>query len=213
MCDGISNVGALISLDSNSSGVSPETIGQSIALLHHFCGCNPRAISINTIIFLTNKKGYPTLSKSMQFLVLELYKRLGRTIRVMVEGKPLHQNGTLDMNMTTNGNINKNINKNINGNINGNTGYLLYLQYLRHLRMKDEVASVLDTEERRMELDYLDHLQSALQPCHDNLGFETYEVCKSTFLLKCYEYFKYMIHIMLANEKIIGFWIFFFIAL
>lgn len=62
--------------------------------------------------------------------------------------------------------------------VTGQSGYLSYVQYIRHLRSKGEVKSVLDTEDSRMELDYLDHLQSALQPCFDNLEFGTYEVCE-----------------------------------
>lgn len=160
MCDGPANLGCMISLDS-SNAPSTDDIGQSLTLLHHFCGCNLRAICFNTDAFLTNKKGYPTMSKTCQFVFTELLKRLGRTVRVLVDGEIRHHNddhATVD--------------------VRGQSGYLSYVQYIRHLRSKGEVASVLDTEDSRMELDYLDHLQSALQPCFDNLEFGTYEVCK-----------------------------------
>ncbi len=134
--------------------VTSETIDESLVLLHHFSGSNLRAICFDTNLFLTNKKGYPTLSKGTQFLFTELLIRLGRTLRVIIEGECLHTEP------------------------NGKSGYLSYLQYLRHLRLKEEVTCTLDTEESRMESDYLDHLQSALQPCYDNLEFSTYEVCE-----------------------------------
>merc|ERR1719232_2365753 len=35
----------------------------SISLLHRFIGHNVRAVSFDTSVFLTNKRGYPTLSK------------------------------------------------------------------------------------------------------------------------------------------------------
>ena len=62
----------------------------------------------------------------------------------------------------------------------GHSGLLLYLQYLRHLRSKDEVKRLIDTEEAKMETGYLDHLQSALHPLGDNLEFATYEVVSRT---------------------------------
>jgi hypothetical protein len=159
MCDGPSNLGIMLSFNSNTIS-TPETIGQSLVLLHRFCGCNLRAVCFNTTSFLTNKKGYPTLSKSTQFLFTELLKRLGRTLRLLIEGESLHHNESETI------------------EVKGKSGYLSYLQYLKHLRLKEEVTRILDTEESKMELDYLDHLQSALQPCFDNLEFSTYEVCE-----------------------------------
>jgi hypothetical protein len=159
MCDGPANVGSMIYFNS-ANLLKPQAIGKSLALLHHFCGCNLRAISFDTDVFLSNKKGYPCLSKTIQFLFIELLKRLGRTIRVLVEGGLLHHNEMVE------------------AEVKGQSEYLSYLQYLKYLRMKDEVTDVLDTDESKMETDYLDHLQSPLQPCFDNLEFGTYEVCK-----------------------------------
>ena len=133
------------------------SLGLNVAmgLLHQFIGCNLRAVSFNTDIFLINKRGFPALPKSMQFIVMELLKRIGRTCRVLVEGIPIHH---------------------IQDNAMGRSGMMLYLQYLRHIRSKDEVTNVIDTEEAKMETGYLDNLQSALQPLGDNLEFSTYEV-------------------------------------
>lgn len=156
ICDGPANVGAMVYLSSENN-LTPETISSSLSLLHHFCGCNLRAITFDTDVFLTNKKGYPTLSKTIQFLYMEVLKRLGRTLRVLIEGQPLHHEKATE-------------------DVTGQSAYLSYLQYVQHLRLKDEITAVLDTDERRMESDYLDHLQSPLQPCFDNLEFGTYEV-------------------------------------
>ncbi len=163
MIDGPANVGAMTCFD--DTAITAENIGKKLVLLHKFCGSNLRAVCFNTKAFLTNKKGYPTLSKASQFLVIEVLKRLGRTIRVLVEGDLLHHAIT---------NVPEII---------GQSGYLSYVQYLRHLRGKQDVTSVLDTEEGKMETDYLDHLQSPLQPCFDNLEFSTYEVCKSFIMI------------------------------
>lgn len=129
----------------------------SISLLHRFIGHNVRAVSFDTSVFLTNKRGYPTLSKSYQMLFTELLKRIGRTLRVLVEGGCRHHPPNTP-------------------DANGLTGCLAYLQYLRHLRSRQEVSGVLDTEESSLELQYLDHLQTPLQPLGDDLEFSTYEV-------------------------------------
>ena len=174
LCDGAMNLGCIIMFDSNalafiqkaegqsSTSTPTSTVGISAAmeLLHQFLGCNLRAVSFNTDIFLANKRGFPALPKSVQFLFMELLKRIGRTCRVLVEGAPLHriqdEEGM------------------------GRSGMMLYLQYLRYIRSKEEVKRVIDTEEARMETGYLDHLQSALQPLGDNLEFSTYEVVRVT---------------------------------
>jgi len=135
--------------------ISSLGLNVAMGLLHQFIGCNLRAVSFNTDIFLINKRGFPALPKSMQFIVMELLKRIGRTCRVLVEGIPIHH---------------------IQDNAMGRSGMMLYLQYLRHIRSKDEVTNVIDTEEAKMETGYLDNLQSALQPLGDNLEFSTYEV-------------------------------------
>jgi protein arginine N-methyltransferase 5 len=157
LCDGALNLGCVIMFDSQSLGlITSLGLNAAMALLHQFIGCNLRAVSFNTDIFLVNKQGFPALPKSMQFLFMELLKRIGRTCRVLVEGVPIHRIQ--------------------DASAMGRSGMMLYLQYLRHIRSKDEVAFAIDTEEARMETGYLDHLQSALQPLGDNLEFSTYEV-------------------------------------
>ena len=185
MCDGASNLGCMVvfqsdktpkiqihsksdhASDQNDSGGDTISMAEALTLLHQLIGCNLRAVNFQTDIFLANKKGFPTLSKAMQILFLELLKRLGRTCRVLVEGLPQSIHEPVS---PSTGN---------DGMVMGHSGLLLYLQYLRHLRSKKEVKEVIDTEEAKMETGYLDHLQSALQPLGDNLEFSTYEVVSS----------------------------------
>jgi protein arginine N-methyltransferase 5 len=179
LCDGAMNLGCIIMFDSNALAFIQKAEGQSstaassltasssslgistaMELLHQFLGCNLRAVSFNTDIFLANKRGFPALPKSVQFLFVELLKRIGRTCRVLVEGALLPLHHIQDEEAM------------------GRSGMMLYLQYLRYIRSKEEVKRVIDTEEARMETGYLDHLQSALQPLGDNLEFSTYEVVR-----------------------------------
>uniref|UniRef100_A0A7S2E2A0 Protein arginine N-methyltransferase n=1 Tax=Helicotheca tamesis TaxID=374047 RepID=A0A7S2E2A0_9STRA len=170
-CDGPSNLGVLLCFHTQ---LEPAQAGLSMVLIHQSVGNNLKALSFVTSTFLTNKRGYPTLSKSHQIIFTELLRRLGRTLRVLVEGTPMHHPPTADAN--------------------GLTGCLAYLQYLRHLRSRQEVAQILDTEESLLETSYLDHLQSPLQPLGDNLEFQTYE----TFERDPVKYQRYKLAIELA---------------
>ena len=155
-CDHPANLGCMLCFDaSSSSSITAQNVGQYLVLVHKMVGCNLRAVSFSTRMFLTNKRGYPTLSKSIQMIFTELLRRLGRTLRVLVEGTPYHDLPTQEAA--------------------GYSGCLPYLQYLRHIRTRPEITFVLDTDEARMETSYLDHLQSPLQPLGDNLEFQTYE--------------------------------------
>jgi len=98
-------------------------------------------------------------------------KRLGRTCRILVEGRSEHGDG----------------------------GHVHYLQYLRHLRSKKDVCQVLDTEESKMELNYLDHLQSALQPLGDNLEYSTYETFERDPVK--YERYRRAVELALIDKK------------
>uniref|UniRef100_A0A6U3ZRB4 Protein arginine N-methyltransferase n=1 Tax=Ditylum brightwellii TaxID=49249 RepID=A0A6U3ZRB4_9STRA len=170
-CDGPSNLGVLLCFHTQ---LEPAQAGMSMVLIHKSVGSNLKAVSFVTSTFLTNKRGYPTLSKSHQIIFTELLRRLGRTLRVIVEGTPMHHPPTAEAN--------------------GLTGCLAYLQYLRHLRSRQEVAQILDTEESLLEASYLDHLQSPLQPLGDNLEFQTYE----TFERDPVKYQRYKLAVELA---------------
>jgi hypothetical protein len=196
MCDGASNLGCILVFQSttptviiqkgsndadgdNADGNADQkedttntmSMAEAMSLMHQLVGCNLRAVTFHTDTFLANKRGFPTLSKAMQILFVELCKRLGRTCRVLVEGMPqsMHEPSSQSSSASEGG-----------GKVMGHSGLLLYLQYLRHLRSKDEVKRLIDTEEAKMETGYLDHLQSALHPLGDNLEFATYEVVSRT---------------------------------
>ena len=159
-CDHPANLGCMLCFDgvhTSPSVITAKNVGTYLALIHKLVGCNLRAVSFSTEVFLTNKRGYPTLSKSHQILFGEILRRVGRTVRVVVEGlpQPAHRGD--------------------DGSAGGRTGCAPYLQYLRHVRSRPELSAVLDTEEAVMETSYLDHLQSPLQPLGDNLEFQTYE--------------------------------------
>lgn len=132
------------------------SIASTIVLLHAFIGNGYpiAAIQYNTQYdFLMNKKCYPTLPKINQFILIMLLQRIGRTIRVLIN--------------TTN---------NINTNNIALAKY--YVQYIQHIRTsKPEIISLLDTiYSQEKEIDYLDQLQSPLQPLKDHLMNLTYEV-------------------------------------
>jgi protein arginine N-methyltransferase 5 len=132
---------------------SPTTyVSSQMILLHRAMALQLKAICFPTTVFLTNKRGYPTLSKSHQVLFTELLRRLGRTIRVLVHGPSVHP-----------------------VSLAGASQCLPYLQYIRHLRQRPEVTTVMDTDEAHLEEGYLDQLQRPLQPLGDHLDFGTYE--------------------------------------
>jgi len=148
-----------------ANGLNTYSVTEILQMLHVLIGMNLKAVSLNTNTFMTNKRGYPTLSKPMQNGFTYILKRLGRTIRVLVEGAPLHS-------PTQNSGMPLPAGSTV---LTGKSGLLPYLQYLRHLRQRPEVTSLIDTAEANMESSYLDHLQSPLQPLGDDLEFATYE--------------------------------------
>lgn len=155
-CDGASNVGMILGLDNfHAQAINPPAaVASMVALVHKAVGSNLKAVTFPTNIFLTNKRGYPALSKTHQVLFTEMLRRLGRTIRVLVEGPTSHP---------------------IPGPAGGATECLPYLQYIRHMRQRPEIVQMIDSSEAALEEAYLDHLQRPLQPLGDHLEFGTYE--------------------------------------
>jgi type II protein arginine methyltransferase len=177
LCDGACNIGMMICIEQMPSGISGSaaaTVASQIILLHKAIGSQLKAISLPTKIFLTNKRGYPTLAKSHQVLVTEVFKRLGRTIRLLVDGPSAHDIP--------------------GGEGMGASKCLTYLQYIRHLRKRPECVAALDTEAAQMEQPYLDSLQRPLQPLKDHLEFSMYE----TFEKDPVKYSKYQEAIYMA---------------
>ncbi len=159
-CDHSSHIGCMLYVCNSLDAASVPVI---VRALHYFLGGgNVKAVSWDTSVFLKNKKGYPTLSKSHQFIFQLLFGRLGRTLRVLLEGN-------MEGSAVVNGG-------NAGGSSGGSTKRLHYLQYLRHLRSRAPLPSILDSEEANIETPYLDHLQSPLQPLGDHLEYQTYEI-------------------------------------
>lgn len=159
------NVASSSAVAAHAAPHTMYTLTQMLQLLHAVMSMNLKAVSFDTQSFMTNKRGYPTLAKVMQFGFLYVLKRLGRTIRVLVEGPPSHTPVPSSGIALPAGST----------DLVGASGLLPYLQYLRHLRQRPEVTSLLDSPAATMETSYLDHLQSPLQPLGDDLEFATYE--------------------------------------
>jgi protein arginine N-methyltransferase 5 len=159
LCDGASNVGMILFMEPIPATVlnsAAATVASQITLLHKAIACQLKAFCFPTKVFLTNKRGYPTLAKSHQVLFTEIMKRIGRTLRVLVDGPSVHDIPN-------------------SGEGLGSTKCLPYLQYIRHLRQRPECVQLLDSEAAQMEQPYLDSLQRPLQPLKDHLEFSMYE--------------------------------------
>jgi len=176
LCDGLWNIGLILDIGPISiMNSAAATIGTQLILIHKAIGMQLKAINLPTKIFLTNKKGYPTLAKSHQVIFAEIIKRVGRTLRVLIEGPSMHDEVPSA----------------------GETKCVSYLQYVRHVRSRDEVTAVLDTVEAILETPYLDSLQRPLQPLKDHLEFSMYE----TFEKDPVKYAKYQEAIFLALKS------------
>lgn len=145
---------------------SQFTLEATLVHLNRLMGLGVKGVTIPTSLFLTNKKGYPTLSKKNQAAIEFLMRRGGDKLRWVFTGERLHfpadeqhqQQGAMATGEDDNG-----------------SGFLHYLQYLFHIRSRPHVTSILDNDEARAEKSYLDYLQAPLQPLADNLEFMTYE--------------------------------------
>ena len=151
-CDHSPSVGCMLSITSPLNVTELPAITRALHIV--MGGGHVKGISWDVSVFLKNKRGYPTLSKSHQYLFQLVYGRLGRTLRTLVEGRvpgaSNHDDG-------------------------GSATRRFYLQYLAHLRSRAPLPSILDSEEAVLETPYLDNLQSPLQPLGDHLEYQTYE--------------------------------------
>jgi len=182
LCDGLGNIGIMLMMETMSStNVAASSVATQLILLHKAIGANLKAICFPTKTFLTNKRGYPTLAKLHQVLFTETLKRVGRTIRVLVQGPSVHDIPNAGEGM-------------------GATRCLPYLQYIRHIRQRPECKEALDSEEASMERAYLDSLQRPLQPLKDHLEFSMYE----TFEKDPVKYTKYQEAVYLALKDGLG---------
>ena len=147
----------------STSTLAAAWLAQQLQLLHVTMGSGSlSAISFPCHQFLTNKKGYPTLSKLHQSLFVYALRRVGRRLRFLIQSGDLSSSSTLSTLL--------------DAKARGATGCLPHLQYLQHMRQREAVRTVLDTEPARMETNYLDALQQPLQPLKDHLENQTYHV-------------------------------------
>ncbi|KAL9184486.1 hypothetical protein ACHAXT_012456 [Thalassiosira profunda] len=190
-CDHPPAIGAMLVIDRR---LDPADLPSVAEALHVFLGNgNVKAVSWNVSVFLTNKKGYPTLSKNHQFVFSLVHGRLGRTLRTLVEGDEAWTHGTPGT--PSKGNVPTA--KQLQGTARtGKTERVLHLEYLQHLRARATLAAKLDSEEASLETPYLDSLQSPLQPLGDHLEYQTYE----TFERDPVKYARYGEAVALALE-------------
>ncbi|VEU41073.1 unnamed protein product [Pseudo-nitzschia multistriata] len=86
LCDGLSNIGIILEMEPMSTMSSASaTVGTQMILIHKAIGMQLKAITFPAKAFLTNKKGYPTLAKSHQVILTQTLRRVGRTLRVLIE--------------------------------------------------------------------------------------------------------------------------------
>jgi protein arginine N-methyltransferase 5 len=172
-CDSISNLGMILEMEPiPTMSTAAATVAAQLVYAHKAIGMQLKAISFPTNVFLTNKKGYPAMAKSHQIIFSEILKRIGRTVRVLVEGPSMHTELSSA----------------------GATKCLTYLQYIRHIRNREDIKGLLDTEEASLETPYLDSLQRPLQPLKDHLEFSMYE----TFEKDPVKYAKYQEAVYMA---------------
>lgn len=172
-CGSLPNIGMLLEMAPTPTLHSAAaTVALQLVLVHKAIALQLKAVSFPAAVFLTNKKGYPVLSKSHQIIFGEILKRVGRTVRVMVEGPSQHAEVESA----------------------GVTKCLPYLQYIQHMRARDDIQQLLDTEEAQLEAPYLDSLQRPLQPLKDHLEFSMYE----TFEKDPVKYAKYQEAVYMA---------------
>jgi len=168
------------STSASSSSVSTGTmVAAQMTALHKAIGMQLKALCFPTKVFLTNKRGYPTLAKINQVLLTEALRRIGRTLRIVVEGPSVHEIS--------------------DGAGTGGTFCLPYVQYIHHVRERPECTQALDTELAKAELHYLDSLQRPLQPLADHLENQMYE----TFEKDPIKYVQYRSAMLRAFDTII----------
>ena len=66
LCDGASNIGMILWMEQvpiNTANTAAATVASQIILLHKAIGSQLKAVAFPTKVFLTNKRGYPTLAK------------------------------------------------------------------------------------------------------------------------------------------------------
>ncbi|GMH32226.1 hypothetical protein BSKO_00060 [Bryopsis sp. KO-2023] len=133
----------------------PETL-PSDDVLERYYGESVKALVIPTRILITNKKGFPTLSKRHQQVVETFLKR---NVQLVLSGPKLH--GTPPSVPPANGGV-----RFEDGQMRTYWEYLSFL--FRRITPLDDQALI--------EIPYRDKLQAPLEPLRHNLESQTYEV-------------------------------------
>lgn len=135
----------------------------SSASIRRWLGEPVRAAIVHTSAFLTNKKGFPCLSKRHQNLLATFFDH---SVQIVIAGECFHSVDGMEYESS---------------HANTANGYgegalprhplKPYLEYIGHLYRRMPPLS----EQERFELAYRDFLQAPLQPLMDNLEAQTYE--------------------------------------
>lgn len=145
--------------------------------LHRWRGEPLKAVVVPTSVFMTNRRGYPTLSKRHQEFLGDCFQR---GVQVVLSGNPHHAPGLQQSHAPqpppqqqhdptpppppgTDGEAAP-----IGA---ANHPLRCYWEYLSYIFRKLEATS----EQEMVEMGYRDYLQAPLQPLQDNLESQTYE--------------------------------------
>ncbi|KAK9820236.1 hypothetical protein WJX72_007776 [[Myrmecia] bisecta] len=145
----------------------PESL-PSRAHIQRWLGEPVKVIVVPTSIFVTNKRGYPTLTRPHQE-VLALF--MSHNVQVILSGDAKHQ-APESAEAASNGEVAVAQPEGASLHFAGETHPLrIYWDYLSYLFRKQQGPS----EQEQLELGYRDYLQAPLQPLQDNLESQTYE--------------------------------------
>lgn len=132
----------------------------SPARLARWLGEPLRAVILPTEIFLTNKKGYPVLSKRHQAFLLQLFSF---KVQVLITGKSRIQDKLMGQIQSLESAVNDAGGNDATGKQMDQVPYAFYVRHLYAQRHRL-------TLQERYEAPYYDYLQAPLQPLMDNLG-------------------------------------------
>lgn len=157
-----------VALDITASLPSPASVKR-------WLGEPVKAAILHTSAFLTNKKGYPCLSKRHQNLLATFFDH---SVQIALVGESFHQLDGMEFESS-----HPNVANGYGEGLSPKHPLKLYLEYIGHFYRKMPPIS----EQERFELGYRDFLQAPLQPLMDNLEAQTYE----TFEKDTTKYFQY----------------------
>jgi protein arginine N-methyltransferase 5 len=135
--------------DSNNSESDADTV--DMQLIQRWAAEPVKALIIPTHLFLTNKKGFPVLSKTLQSII-NVFLRF--RVHIIFTGKPMHC-------IADQRSSGRHSNGDDDGSI-SDASYVPYTQYIQFLRTR--LRETMTEAEKSMQ-PYNDTLQSPLQVC------------------------------------------------